>query len=233
MNHAYYGGGGFTRFARRGLLPPAIKLLLIANAGMYGLDFVLRAVAPELGIALFAPRVGLLPLQTNLDPDFARAFGLFRPWQLVTYMFLHANLFHIGFNMLALWMFGTEVEERWGTRHFATYYFLCGIGGGILQLVLPTLLHRTPNAVVGASGAVYGVLLAFGMMFPTRLIYIPVLFIPIGIPAKMLVIIYAVLSILGGLGGGGGVAHFAHLGGMAFGFAYIKWQQSKRRFYRG
>jgi membrane associated rhomboid family serine protease len=230
MNLAYFGGGSPWR--RRALLPPVLRYLLIANVVVFSLDTIVDYVAPLLDAFLFDPRMGLLPLQPNMNPEYVRFFGLFRPWQLVTYMFLHANLLHLGFNMLALWLFGAEIEERWGTRHFATYYLICGIGGGILQMVLPTLMHREPVPVVGASGAIYGVLLAFGMMFPSRLIYIPVFFLPIGIPARLLVIIYAGISIFGGIGGRDGVAHFAHLGGMAFGFLYIKWHQYKRRFTR-
>jgi len=230
MNFAYYGGGYPWR--RRSVLPPVLRVLLSANVAVFVLDAVGDYLAPGWDAFLFDPRSGILPLQPNLNPDYAHLFGLFHPWQLVTYMFLHANVLHLGFNMLALWLFGAEIEERWGTRHFASYYLICGIGGGLLQMILPTLMHREPVPVVGASGAIYGVLLAFGMVFPTRLVYIPVFFLPIGVPARLLVIIYAGISIFGGIGGRDGVAHFAHLGGMVFGYLYIKWQQNKRRFMR-
>lgn len=230
MEIAYYGGGFSWR--RRGTLPPVLRHLLVANVVIFGLDVVGDYLDPRWDAFLFDSRRGVLPLQPNLNPEEARFFGLFHPWQLITYMFLHASLLHLGFNMLALWLFGAEIEERWGSRHFATYYFLCGIGGGIFQMVLPALLSREPVPVVGASGAIYGVLLAFGMMFPSRLVFVPIFFLPIGIPARLLVLIYAVISIFGGIGGRDGVAHFAHLGGMVFGYLYIKWQQYKRRFLR-
>ncbi len=236
MTPRFFGGGQQQGFRRQSLLPPALKWLLILNGAVYAAQWVFMQAAPPLYFFFFDSAHGLLPLQTNLS--------LFRPWQLLTYMFLHAGVLHILFNMFALWMFGVEIEERWGTRHFVTYYFICGVGGGVLQIVLPLLIHIisverggfggrfAPLPVVGASGAVYGILLAFGMMFPNRLIYIPLLFIPIGIPARMLVVIYAVISIVGGMGGSGGVAHFAHLGGMLVGYLYIKWQQRQRRFLR-
>ena len=245
MLRANIGGGRQYAFRRRGVLPPAIKYLLMLNGILYGMPMVLAIVSPQLYILLFDSTHGLLPLQTNLDPRWADRFGLFQPWQLVTYMFVHGGLLHILFNMFALWMFGVEIEERWGSRQFATYYLLCGIGGGVLQIALPLVLNILavqrgggigsnffPLPVVGASGAVYGVLLAFGFLFPDRLIYIPLLFIPIGIPARMLVVLYAVISIVGGMSGGSGVAHFAHLGGMLVGYIYIKWQQRRRRFLR-
>jgi membrane associated rhomboid family serine protease len=243
MNQAFYGGGHYT-FRRRDILPPAIKVILLLNGAMFALELLLGYIRSPLYGVLFDTRArrGLLPLYTNLslDPVSVAYFGMFQPWQLVTYMFVHAGLLHILFNMFALWMFGAEIEERWGTRQFVAYYFVCGIGGGILQMVLPLFvnsllpsgLHQNPLPVVGASGAVYGVLLAFGMMFPDRPLLVPLFFIPILIPARMLVILYAVISIVGGLSGGGYVAHFAHLGGMAFGYAYIRWQQHKRRFIR-
>lgn len=230
MNLAYHGGGNPWR--RRSLLPPVLRFLLIANVAVFVLDAAGDYIAPQLDAFLFDPRAGLLPLQPNVNAEYAGRFGVFRPWQLLTYMFLHASAPHLLFNMIALWLFGAEIEERWGARHFASYYAICGIGGGALQMVLPALMHREPIPVVGASGAIYGVLLAFGMMFPTRLVYVPIIILPIGIPARLLVIIYAGISIFGGIGSRDGVAHFAHLGGMAFGFLYIKWQQHKRRFTR-
>ncbi|MDA1192190.1 MAG: rhomboid family intramembrane serine protease [Candidatus Poribacteria bacterium] len=247
MQRGFFGG---NQFRRQGTLPPVLKTLLLLNAGIYLAQMISANIMPFMYELLFHPGIGLLPLKTNLDPRLAHVYGLFQPWQLITYMFLHASLFHIGFNMLALWLFGVEIEERWGTQHFLTYYLICGIGGGVLQIVMPMLLQSLapilsgimpfgftkqtfqPKPVVGASGAVYGVLLAFGMIFPKRTVFIPLFIIMIPVPARTLVIFYAGISIFGGLSGGGGVAHFAHLGGMAFGYIYIKIQQQRRKILR-
>jgi len=137
-------------------------------------------------------------------------------WQLVTYIFLHGDVLHILFNMLGLWMFGSDLERHWGTRRFTTYFFVCGIGAGILTVLLAP---SSPIPVIGASGAIYGILLAFGMLFPNRIIY----WIIFPIPAKWLVIIMGGLAFLSSLSANGnGIANVAHLGGMLFGFLYLK-----------
>lgn len=144
--------------------------------------------------------------------------GRFDLWQLVSYMFLHASLGHIFFNLFALWMFGQAIENFWGTERFVVYYFLTGIGAALLHMFIggggaPTL---------GASGAVYGILLAFGMMFPERPIML--LFPPIPIKAKYFVAIFGAIELISGLTrANSGVAHFAHLGGMLIGFVLIKY----------
>lgn len=140
--------------------------------------------------------------------------GNFYPWQLVGYMFLHGGLMHILFNMFALWMFGQAIESTWGTNRFVFYYFLTGIGAGLLQMFVSS------SIVIGASGAVYGILLAFGMMFPNQYIYL--LIPPIPIKAKYFVIFYGAIELFSGIGNlNSGVAHFAHLGGMLIGFILI------------
>ena len=142
-------------------------------------------------------------------------------WQLVTYLFLHGGFFHIIFNLLMLWMFGSELEYRWGGRRFLFYFFLTGIGAGFCDVVLNTLLAPgLRTATIGNSGAVYGVLLAYGMLFPDR----PVLFaLMIPMKAKWLVLIMGAIEFLSSLGGpGSGISHFAHLGGMLFGFLYLR-----------
>ena len=229
-----YGGDGFG-MRRRGVLPKAIKYMLIANCAVFALQWITgqlsgyRAVY-ELNQLLFDSTHGLLPLQPNLDPQLAHGFGMMKPWQFVTYMFVHGGMMHVGLNMFMLWMFGVEVEERWGTRHFTIYYFLCGIGGAILQILVPILLNRPPVPIVGASGAVAGALLAYGVMFPDRRLVLFPIFIPI--PAKWFVVIYVAIELFRGLGGNTGIAHFAHLGGMLFGYAYIRHQQRNRRLLR-
>lgn len=157
--------------------------------------------------------------------EMLRVFGLtptsvihgFWFWQIVTYMFLHGDLFHILFNMLALWMFGSELEALWGGREFLKYYFLTGIGAGVTTLILS---WNAATVTIGASGAVYGLLLAYALAFPDRIIYLYFLF---PIRAKYLVALFAVIEfILSFAYTTDGIGHFAHLGGMLFGFLYLK-----------
>ena len=140
--------------------------------------------------------------------------GRFRIWQLLTYMFMHGSWSHIFFNMFALWMFGYVLENYWGSRRFLFYYLVCGIGAGLCNLIVPGW-----TITVGASGAVYGILLAFGMMFPNERIY---LYFIMPIKAKWFVIGYAAIELLDGLFmTSDGIAHFAHLGGMLVGLILI------------
>lgn len=195
------------------MFPPVIKNLLIIN----GLVFLAQIVPAT--DSLLTLWLALWPLDA---PDLP-GFGQFLPWQLVTYGFLHAGLGHLFFNMFALWMFGTQIENTWGSRRFAIFYFACVIGAGLVQLVVATL---EPGAypTVGASGGVFGLLLAFGMMFPEQPIYIYFLF---PIKAKWFVIIFGVLELYGGVVGQSTVAHFAHLGGMLFGFLLIQYWRGR------
>ncbi len=143
----------------------------------------------------------------------------FVPWQLVSYGFLHGGVGHLFFNMFALYMFGLPIERAWGTRRFLIFYFVCMVGAGLVQLVV-TALTGDIFPTIGASGAVFGLLLAFGMMYPntTIMLLIP----PIPIKAKWFVIGYGILTLLFGMTGTmSGVAHFAHLGGMLFGLGLI------------
>ena len=182
------------------IFPPAIKNLLIIN----GLVFLAQNT-PFTGYILdryFA----LWPLES----------GNFYPWQLVGYMFMHGNFSHIIFNLIALWMFGLPLEQRWGTSRFMFYYFLTGIGAGLLQVLV------SDSIVIGASGAVYGILLAFGMTYPDK--YIFMLFPPIPMKAKYFVLLFGAIELFSGVTGlNSGIAHFAHLGGMVFGFVLIKY----------
>lgn len=155
-------------------------------------------------------------------------FPEFQLWQLLTYGFLHGNFMHLAFNMFMLWMFGREVELWMGARRFLIYYLACVIGAGIVQLLV-AVLQGGIYATVGASGGVFGLLLAFGMAFPNRMIML--LFPPIPMKAKYMVILFGVLELYLGLSGRTpGIANFAHLGGMLFGFALIQyWKVSARR----
>jgi len=154
-------------------------------------------------------------------------------WQLFTYIFLHGGFSHILFNLLALWMFGGELENYWGSKKFLWYFLYCGIGAGICTVLFtPDIYQRIP--VIGASGAIYGILLAFGWLFPNRPILIYFLF---PIPAKYFVIIFGLIEFFSSMGGsGGGVAHLTHLGGLVFGFFYMAYpvirQKIRREYYK-
>lgn len=191
----YVGGG----------LPYGIKLLLIANFAI----FLLQA----LGLDNFL--VGWFGLRP------ASLFSMFAVWQLVTYLFLHEGIWHVLFNMLALWMFGRELEETWGTERFLKYYFTCGIGAGVCVVIANYLFPAgNPNiTTIGASGAIYGILLASAVLWPDRVVYFNFLF---PIKMKYLVMIYGAIAFLGTYSGGGAVSHVAHLGGLLFGFALLK-----------
>jgi membrane associated rhomboid family serine protease len=171
----------------------------------------------------------------------------FQPFQLVTYMFMHGSFAHLFFNMFALWMFGNTLENIWGANRFLLFYFVCGIGAGLVQELVQYIQYATTlqaytsvnmgghivpmgeYLTVGASGAVYGILLAFGMMFPNSTLYI---YFAIPIKAKWFVLLYGVIELFSGLGGAAdGVAHFAHLGGMLFGLILILYWKKKGNLY--
>jgi len=181
------------------MLPTIVKNLLIINL----IVFLATLYLERSGMYAITNALALNPLGT----------GNFHVWQLLTYMFMHANFEHLFFNMFALWMFGNILENYWGPRRFLFYYFVCGVGAGLCNLLVPGW-----GLTVGASGAVYGILLAFGMMFPNERIY---LYFLMPIKAKWFVIGYAVIELLTGLFATDGVAHFAHLGGMLFGLLLI------------
>ena len=189
-------------------MTPVVRALLIANVVAYFLE---QTMPGFFGAFQFVP-----------------AYVLVRPWTVVTYMFLHAGLTHILFNMLGLYFFGPRVEERLGSRRFTTLYFLSGITGAVLSFLM-AILGYSAAAIVGASGAVYGVMLAFAYYWPDTPISI---WGVIPVQARLLVIIYTVMSLWGGLSGGGGVAHFAHLGGFAGAFLYLKWTERARTRFR-
>jgi membrane associated rhomboid family serine protease len=193
--------------------PPGVKWLISANVVIY----ILQLLFVD---SMLAGRPILLWL--NLMPSDVLRRG--EIWQLATYMFLHASITHILFNMLTLWMFGAAVEQTWGTRRFLQFYFICGIGAGIC-VVFANLIFGTNQPTIGASGAIYGVLLAFGMLFPDQEILLMFLF---PIKAKFAVMIFGAIAFLGSLQGGGTVSNVAHLGGMLVGYLYIRQQFSSR-----
>lgn len=192
--------------------PPVVKNLLIINA----LVFMATSLLPVGNRILL---YGALYWVQN---------PLFHAYQFVSYLFLHANFEHIFFNMFALWMFGRVLEWELGSRRFLIYYFVCGIGAGLLQLATVSLTGEYYVQLVGASGAVMGLLLAFGVLHPNEriLLLIP----PIPIKAKWFVIIYgAVELLLGWTGMGGNIAHFAHVGGMLWGLGLLYWWRHKHK----
>jgi membrane associated rhomboid family serine protease len=190
-----------------GPITPAVKWLLYVNTGMYVATLMFRGIVDYLG---------LIPLQV------IEKFWL---WQPVTYMFLHARTpTHILFNMLILWMFGVELERMWGTRFFVKYYFVTGIGAGILSVLVSLLPFAATSAtynanIVGASGALYGLLLAFALYFPNRPILM-FLFFPV--PAKYFVMILGAIAFITSIEGSGTVAATTHLGGLAVGYVYLQ-----------
>lgn len=192
---AQYQPQGFS------LLPPAVKHLLIINALVFAADYVLQ----KQGIYL-----------ANILALFSLQSGNFQLWQPLSYMFMHANLTHIFFNMFNLWMFGAAMENFWGTKRFLFYYLVCGIGAGLLYMLLPGI-----HVTVGASAAVYGLLLAFGMTFPNEYIY---LYFLMPIKTKWFITGMIAIELLQGIFYSyDGIAHFAHLGGMLIGFLLIMW----------
>jgi membrane associated rhomboid family serine protease len=188
--------------------PVGVKWLLVTNIALYLLYFF--AVRFEVGY-IFYP-FGLVP---------GAVLGSFQIWQLFTYMFLHDpyGLSHILFNMLTLWMFGADLEHQWGRRGFLKYYFLCGIGAGICVVIANALFGSMNSRTIGASGAIYGLLLAFGVLYPDRIVLFSFLF---PIKAKYFVMIMGAIAFLSSFGSNSGVSHFAHLGGMLFGYGYLK-----------
>jgi membrane associated rhomboid family serine protease len=238
-----------------GFLPPVVKNLLIIN-GLFFLTTVVLGSTFHINLSQYL----------GLHFPGGHDFGV---WQLVTYMFMHADFYHILFNMFALWMFGNVLENVWGPKRFLNYYLVTGIGAGLvqwlvafirLQGILPELspeeiqivynegyqvmqqgmnyqneAMRTLNSIIntptiGASGAVFGILLAFGMMFPNSLIY---LYFAIPVKAKYFVIGYGAIELYMGFANNpsDNVAHFAHLGGMIFGFLLIMYWKKKGKLF--
>ena len=194
-----FSGFGFPRWT------PAVRVLIISCV----VAFLLQIFDRVAGGPSFTQKFGLTP---------ALVLHNFYFWQLVTYIFLHdtGQLFHILFNMLGLWMFGSELEAAWGTRQFTKFFFICGIGAGVLTVLFsPNSLATT----IGASGAIYGILAAYGILFPNRII----IFMIFPIPAKWFVLMLGAMAFISSLSASGsGIANVAHLGGMLCGLVYLK-----------
>jgi membrane associated rhomboid family serine protease len=198
-------------------MPPATQALIVINVLCYLLQL---ATGNSLILAF-----GLWPPSSGFTGS-VDAVPHFQLWQLVTYAFLHGGTTHLFFNMLALFMFGSDIERTWGSRRYATYYLVCVVSAALAQLLVAEMSGGAPYPTIGASGGVFGLLLAFGMMFPRRMVVL--LFPPIPMPAWLLVTLYGALELfLGITGTQAGVAHFAHLGGMAGGFLLIQYWRGR------
>ena len=195
-------------------MPPVVQALLIINGGMFFLELY---TGGQLINAL-----ALWPLALSSTTAFAASAPHFQVWQLVTYSFLHGGVMHLLLNMYALWLFGSRMENEWGSKPFAIYYFICVIGAGLVQLFVATQGAGQGGIypTIGASGGVFGLLLAFGLTYPNERLML--IFPPIVLQAKWFVLIYGAIELWAGVSGSeAGVAHFAHLGGMFFGYLLL------------
>jgi membrane associated rhomboid family serine protease len=197
-------------------MPPVTQALLIANVAVFFLDEMVFGQALRAWFALWPPTSGI-----------SNAPG-FQLWQLVTYSFLHGSLPHIFFNMFGLYMFGSDIERLFGSRFYAGYYFASVLAAAVVHLVVTAWMGAPPIPTVGASGGLYGLLLAYGMYFPNRqlMLLIP----PIPMRARTFVIVFAVIALVMGVTGtADGIAHFAHLGGMLGGWLMIQYRRGFQR----
>jgi membrane associated rhomboid family serine protease len=199
-------------------ITPLNKTLILINVVVFGLQYLLGAVM-DVYFALWPPQAA----QYGYPP--------FQVWQLLTYGFMHGSLTHLFFNMFALFMFGSDIERLFGSRRYLSYYLLCVIGAALMHLIVVGAADRPPLPMVGASGGVFGLLLAFGMAYPRRQLML--IFPPIPMPAWLFVTLYGIFELVMGVTTtASGVAHFAHLGGMATGFVIIRYWASQRRLRR-
>ena len=194
-------------YSSSGALPPAVKWLLIVNVVLFVFTFL-------------SERTALAELFTYLALVPAAVVRMGFVWQIFTYMFLHGGFFHLLWNMLSLWMFGVELERTWGTRRFLQYYFFCGAGAGICVVIGNYWLGDPRIPTIGSSGAIYGILMAYAILFPDRQILFSFLF---PIKVKYFVMIVGGIAFLSTLKSvNSGVSDVAHLGGLLFGFLYLK-----------
>ncbi len=194
----------YRSFNYSSYLPAGVKWLLIANVALFVPFYLSSAVREHMKLLELAP---------------VAVVYHFSIWQLFTYMFLHGGIEHILFNMLALWMFGMTLEQDWGTRRFLKYYFLCGVGAGFCDVAVNAIIGNWGTRTLGASGAIFGLLLAFGVLYPNQTVLFFFLF---PMKAKYFVMIVGAIAFLGALQVNTGVSNIAHLGGMAFGYAYLR-----------
>ncbi|MCJ7553242.1 MAG: rhomboid family intramembrane serine protease [Ignavibacteriaceae bacterium] len=212
----YYKPGGLGGFS---LFPPVIKTLLITNVAVFfiqilGNEIIISGdlVLSQILLKYFA----LIPIGTFSDASFY-------PWQLITYQFMHGDFSHIFFNMFALWMFGMEIENMWGSKKFLIFYLTAGVVAGLCHLFISPLLGAIAAPTIGASGAVFGVLIAFALFFPDRYIF---LYFLIPVKAKYLIGFLIVFEFLAINSAQSNIAHLAHLGGALAGFLFIWFDKS-------
>ena len=208
----YYRPSGFGGFS---YFPPVIKNLLIINGAVFFLQLLMQNLtfggipADNILLRWFA----LMPLGS----------GYFEVWQLITYQFMHGGFFHILINMFILWMFGIEIENLWGSKKFLVFYLTAGVVGGLFQILLsPILIGGLSGPTIGASGAIMGVMVVFGILFPNRLIY---LYFLIPVKVKYFIIVLVLIEIFA-VNSGGNIAHLAHVGGALTGFVYMLWDRN-------
>jgi len=208
MRGRYAASGGGPRFGHGFPMTPWVKRLLIANFAVFA------------AISLKLLPVSVISALAFGVPDF-----LVRPWSPLTYMFVHGTFSHVFMNMLVLFFFGPPLESKWGGRFFIRYYLICGLGGALFSILLYSLIG--PTQMIGASGAIFGLLLAFAMNWPDAQIYLYFLF---PVPAKWFVAVLGAFTLFATVrGAGGGVAHWAHLGGMATGFVMLRYGERMGR----
>ncbi len=195
----------FGSYSPTGATPSAVKGLLIANIAVFVVQYLAAGTR-------FQEPLLLLELVPRT------VVHSFTVWQLVTYMFLHGDLWHLIFNMVGLWMCGPILEADWGPRRFLKSYFFCGIGAGLCDVILTTALGNNTRTI-GASGAIYGLLLAFGLLYPNMQVLFMML---IPMRARTMALIFGGIALLGAIKSNGGVSNFAHLGGMLFGYVFIR-----------
>ena len=200
-------------------LPPVTKNILLINLMVWVFD----SLAQNFGVQI-VQWLGLF----NWSASAFHGPWSFHIWQPFTYMFMHQGFWHLFCNMFAVWMFGMAIERQWGSQKYLTYYLVSGLGAALVQeLVWKLTLGAAPGITIGASGAVFGILFAFGWLFPE--VRLALLFFPIPIPARWFVALYALFELSAGIYGAAGdnIAHFAHLGGMLFGWLLLLYWMNK------
>src|SRR5215467_1726753 len=211
-----YGGRRYN-FDWRSFITPGVKLLVLICSGVFLVQTLAELLSPPVFIWMLK-WFGLIPgAVTHLFPP--------RLWQPFTYIFMHGGLWHLLINMLMLWMFGRELELVWGKKRFLNYFFVCGVGAGLITILVKFLQfwgHTPPDIpTIGASGAIFGILIANAILFPERQIWLFPL--PIMIPMRPFVAVMGAIEFFGTIGSGGdGVSHFCHLGGMLVGWIYLR-----------
>jgi membrane associated rhomboid family serine protease len=211
-------GGRRYNFDWRGFITPGVKLVVLVCAGVFLVQTLVSLLADPVYAYHHVTQVfGLIP---------RAVFPGLRIWQPLTYVFLHGDLWHILINMLMLWMFGRELELVWGKQRFLNYFVICGVGAGLIEVIvklIPQFWGHTPSDIptIGASGAIFGILMANAILFPDRRIWLIPL--PITIPMRPYVAVMGAIEFFMTLGtGGDGVGHLCHLGGMLVGYVYLR-----------